>query len=54
MISLIGTAISGLFSIGKSYMEERREVKKAKHERQIKQNRSVWRLLNKIIMPYNL
>ena len=37
MFSLLGPVISGIFNIGKSYMEERKEVKMAKHTRLIKQ-----------------
>ncbi len=41
MIPFIGPIISGLFSIGSSYMEERKEVKQATHERKIQQIKSV-------------
>jgi|TARA_R110000787_G_scaffold14524_1_gene44771 hypothetical protein len=37
MFSLLGPVISGIFNIGKSYMDERKEVKMAKHTRLIKQ-----------------
>lgn len=33
---MIGTIVAGLFSIGKTFLGNRAEVKKAKHERQLK------------------
>jgi|TARA_R110000868_G_scaffold103747_4_gene285555 hypothetical protein len=36
MFSLLGPVISGIFNIGKSYMEERKEVKMAVHKQQIR------------------
>mgnify|MGYP003641925114 FL=1 len=41
MLSLIGPVISGIFGMGKSYMEERKEVKAAKHKQVIKKIESV-------------
>ena len=41
MIPFIGPIISGLFGLGKTYMEERKEVKQATHERKIQQIKSV-------------
>jgi len=35
MIPFIGPLISGIFGIGKSYMEERKEVKAAEHKQKI-------------------
>ena len=37
MIPFIGPIISGIFSIGKSYMDERKQVKQAKHQRLLKE-----------------
>ena len=36
MIPFIGPIISGIFSIGKSYMDERKEVKMAVHKQKIR------------------
>lgn len=37
MLSILGGVVSGIFGIGKSYMQERREIKAAEHERTLKQ-----------------
>ena len=36
MIPVIGPIVSGLFSLGKSYMDERKEIKAAEHQRKLK------------------
>ena len=36
MISLISSVVGGLIGIGKTYMEERKEVKAAEHQRTLK------------------
>jgi len=36
MIPFIGPLITGLFGLGKSYMDERKEIKAAKHQRELK------------------
>jgi len=36
MIPILGPIVTGLFSLGKSYMDERKEVKAAEHQRTLK------------------
>jgi len=36
MLPFLGPIISGLFGIGKSYMDERKEIGAAKHQRELK------------------